>query len=87
MPADPHIRAALDAAARTLCFGPDGADCDRCIDPVHCTGSSWMRPGCAAAIAAFNAALVSHFHSVGMGDLALDLESIAEAVEAAARDE
>jgi hypothetical protein len=37
----------------------------------------------AAAIVAFNATLVSHFHSIGRGDLALDLESIAEAVEEA----
>jgi hypothetical protein len=77
---DAAIRAALEAATRALCFGADGADCDRCVDPIHCTGSALMRPACAAAITAFLRALPPGWHmDKARGD-------IAAAVEEAARD-
>ena len=33
------IRNAIDAAAREFCFGPDGHDCEACIDPTECCRS------------------------------------------------
>lgn len=80
MPTDPAIKAALEAAARQLCFGHEGADCDRCVDPVHCTGSAWMRPGLAAAIAAF-------LRAPGMDGLLGGAHAVAAAIEAAAKED
>jgi hypothetical protein len=51
---DETIKAALEAAAKSLCFGHDGENCDMCVAPAHCYKSHVsLRKDAAAAIAAF----------------------------------
>ena len=52
---DGAIRKALEVAAKALCFGHDGQDCDMCAAPEHCYKSHvFLRKDAAAAIAAFH---------------------------------
>ena len=51
------IRNAIDAAAREFCFGPDGNDCDACIDPAHCCRSAIFAATAISVVAIFLDAL------------------------------
>ncbi len=50
---DEAIKRALEVAARELCFGPDGEDCDKCMVPATCKQPTLRVRDAAAAIAAF----------------------------------
>jgi hypothetical protein len=51
------IKNAIDAAAREFCFGPDGHDCDACIDPAHCCRSAIFAATAISVVAIFLDAL------------------------------
>ncbi len=82
------IKAALDEAAKRLCFGHDGQECDMCVDPVHCYKAHVdRRKDAAFAIAAFLRALPDWSTVRISGDDCYFAKSIAAAVEQAARDD
>jgi hypothetical protein len=47
------IKNAIDAAAREFCFGPDGHDCDACIDPAQCCRSAIFAATAISVVATF----------------------------------
>jgi hypothetical protein len=51
------VRNAIDAAAREFCFGPDGHDCDACIDPAQCCRSAIFAATAISVVAIFLDAL------------------------------
>jgi hypothetical protein len=53
------IRAALDAAGRSLCFGPHGMHCDTCLTADQCRKPGDWNTEAANTIAAFLRALPS----------------------------
>ena len=73
---DDAIKAALVAASREICFGPDGEDCDKCMVPATCKQPSLRVRDAAAAIAAFLDAMNPHNRRAGF--------NLARAVEEAA---
>ncbi len=91
------IKAALDEAAKRLCFGHDGQECDMCSAPEHCYKAHVdRRKDAAFAIAAFLRALPIHsVHlelpitglTIGVIRCALPYQQLAAAVEEAARND
>ncbi len=81
------IKAALDAAAKWLCFGHDGQECDMCAAPEHCYKAHVdRRKDAAFAIAAFLRALPEWSVGDGMPSQESGVR-LAAAVEKAARDD
>lgn len=79
------IKAALDAAARELCYGPDGEDCDLCVSPLHCSRAPQFVLPASKAIAAFIRACPLVRDNPGMGFFDPDARELwAAAIERAA---
>lgn len=66
------IKNAIDAAAREICFGLKGEDCDQCVDPVHCCRS--------ASFAATAISVVAIFLDALPDEASFDASQLAEAV-------
>lgn len=80
------IKAALDEAAKRLCFGHNGEDCDMCVAPEHCyKAHTFLRKDAAAAIAAFHRRLEAHYREHGPELRWAVCGTLAAAVEEAAR--